>query len=547
MGYHEEYDGIVLGAGHNGLITQAYLARAGLRTLSIDRAQHAGGGLTTDADNTTPGIFHATHAVSFRGIDSTPWYRDLELDSWHVEMLEPDPNIASILADGRALCWHRDAARTAKSIEAFSTRDAHTWLTISAEYRELTQTILGPELQSAPIADDERASLLAGTALGRTYLDLLQLSPRQFVENTFEAPQVKAMLMYFCIIREVDVNVPGQGHLIPSYLSSTRPGQLVKGGSYALARALKHDIHAHGGHIMEQTAIRRILVADGRATGVELADGRRIRAGFVASSLNPQQTFLELLDDGVLSADVTTKAEQYRYQSVGQIFGVNVATQDAPHYRAADTNPDVSTALLTFLGLDDPAAVYQLYDDAEAGRLAEQIMLIGGCPTQHDPSQAPSGNHAAFMWQKTPYDLDGDPLNWDTHKPRQLEAILDFWARYAPNVGGSNLLNAFAGSPLDTERRYPSMGRGDLFHGWNGPGQRGIDRPIPGGKPYRAIEPDRLFLCGSSTHPGGNITGNPGYIAAGEILRDLGIKRWWTPRDVWADLRSAAAPSLTDS
>jgi phytoene dehydrogenase-like protein len=99
------------------------------------------------------------------------------------------------------------------------------------------------------------------------------------------------------------------------------------------------------------------------------------------------------------------------------------------------------------------------------------------------------------------------------------------------------VLNAFAGSPLDTERRYPSMARGDLFHGWAGPGQWGVDRPFPGGKPYRAIEPDRLYLCGSSTHPGGNITGNPGYIAAAEILGDLGINPWWTPRDIWSDLR----------
>jgi phytoene dehydrogenase-like protein len=161
---------------------------------------------------------------------------------------------------------------------------------------------------------------------------------------------------------------------------------------------------------------------------------------------------------------------------------VNIATREAPSYTAAKAEPDVANSWLIFLGLDDPAPVYQLYDDAEAGRLAEQIMLIGGCPTRHDPTQAPSGNHAAFMWQKTPYNLHGNPLNWDAHKPRQLEAVLEFWARYAPNVLGDNLLTAFAGSPLDTERRYPSMGRGDLFHGWMGPWQRGVERPFPGGK-----------------------------------------------------------------
>jgi phytoene dehydrogenase-like protein len=353
MGYLDEYDGIVLGAGHNGLIAQAYLARARLKILSIDRAQHAG----------------------------------------------------------------------------------------------------------------ERASILSRTALGRTYLDLLRLSPRQFVESAFQTPAVKAMLLYFCIIREVDVNVDGQGHLVPSYIASSRPGQIVRGGSYALARGLKHDIYAHGGHIMEQAEPRRILVKNGRAVGVELLDGRRIQADFVVSTLNPHQTFHRLLGGETISEELSGKAENYRYQSVGP--------RDAPRYRATETDPDVASTWLVFLGLDDPAAVYQLYADADAGRLSEQIMLIGGCPTQSDPTQAPSGYHAAFMWQKVPYHLHGDPLNWDHQKPGHIRTILDFWAQYAPNVRGDNLLNAFAGSPLDTERRYPNMARGDLMQGWVGPGQRG--------------------------------------------------------------------------
>jgi phytoene dehydrogenase-like protein len=530
VGYLDEYDGIILGAGHNGLIVQAYLARAGLKVLSVDRAQHAGGGLTTAEDNSVPGLFHATHAVSFRGITSTPWFQDLELRSWDVELLEPDPNITSITSDGRSICWYGDVDKTAKSIEVFSSADAGAWRSVAADYRELTQKIVGPELQSRPVPEDERSSILSRTALGRTYLDLLELSPRQFVENTFQAPALKAMLLYFCIVREVDINVAGQGHFIPSLIATSRPGQIVKGGSYALARGLKHDIYAHGGHIMEQTEPRRILVKNGRAIGVELLDGRRIRADFVVSTLDPHQTFRRLLGGEAISGELSGMAENYRYQSVGPIFGVNVATRDAPRYLAAETNPDVDDTWLVFLGLDDPASVYQLYRDADAGRIPEQIMLMGGCPTQHDPTQAPSGHHAAFMWQKVPYKLHGDPRNWDHRKPDQMQAILDFWARYAPNVRGDNLRGAFAGSPLDTERRYPGMARGDLIHGWSGPGLRGIDRP------YRAIEPDRLYLCGSSTHPGGNITGNSGYIAAGEILGDLGIDPWWTPRDIWSDL-----------
>jgi phytoene dehydrogenase-like protein len=542
MGYLDEYDGIILGAGHNGLIAQAYLARAGLKILSIDRGQHAGGGLQTPEDNALPGFFHGTHAVSFRGIRATAWYKELEIDRWGVEMVEPDPAIASIQRDGRALCWHSDLERTVASIAQFSPRDAEAWMRIATDYRELTQEVLGPELASPPIPEVERAELLAGRgALGREYLRLLELSPCQYIEDTFEHPSVQAMLLYYCVIREVDVNASGQGQVIPSYLATQLPGELVVGGSYSLARALKHEVYDHGGHIMEQTVPRRILVENGRAVGVELRSGRQIRAKeFVASSLNPQQTFVELLDGDGVTTETKAKAEDFKYQLVGQIFGVNVALKEAPAYTAGHSNSFADTARLTFLGLEDPAAVLRLYEDAEPGRLAEQIMLIGGCPSVHDPSQAPDGHHAAFMWQKVPYALHGDAKNWDEHKPAQLEAILSFWREYASNVGGENLLSAFAGSPLDTERRFPSMARGDLFHGWNGPGQRGVDRPFPGGRPYRAPDPDRLYLCGSSVHPGGNVSGLPGYIAAGEIAKDLGIQPWWTPRDMWADLRDAA-------
>jgi phytoene dehydrogenase-like protein len=133
------------------------------------------------------------------------------------------------------------------------------------------------------------------------------------------------------------------------------------------------------------------------------------------------------------------------------------------------------------------------------------------------------------------------PANWDTRKSAQLRAILGFWRSYAPNVGSGNLLNAFANSPLDTERRFPSMARGDLFHGWNGRGQRGVDQPFPGGRPYRAPEPDRLHLCGSTAHPDGNITGLPGYLAAGEIAADLGLTPWRGRRNIWEQLRTAGA------
>ncbi|MEU8304290.1 NAD(P)/FAD-dependent oxidoreductase [Actinomadura sp. NPDC048955] len=536
MGYEKEYDGIIIGAGHNGLITQAYLARTGLSTLSIDKGQHAGGGLQTPEDNALPGFFHGTHAVSLKGVTSSAWFKDLRLADWGVRFVAPDPSITSIQRDGRAIVWYASPERTAESIAQFSERDARTWRTIAAEHQDVVREIVGPEMSAPAVGSEERDRILRGSEMGRRYLKYAPLSPRQFIEDTFESDAVKAMLLYYCIIREVDVNVPDQGNVVPTFLASQVPGEIAVGGSYSLARALKHDVYAHGGHIMEQTTPRRIVVEGGRAVGVELEDGSLVRARqFVASSLNPHQTFLQLLGDDSPD-ELTQKTQDFKYQKVGQIFGVNVALKDAPDYTAAAANPDVNKARLTFLGLDDPADVLRLYDNADRGIVSDQVMLIGGCPTVHDPSQAPPGHHAAYMWQKTPYALGGDPANWDTHKERQLETVLDFWRGYAPNLGGANLLGAFAGTPLDTERRFPSMQHGDLFHGWFGPGQRGVDRPFPGMRGHAVPGVERLYLAGSSAHPGGNITGFPGYLAASQIADEVGVSRWWDVRDIWAEL-----------
>ncbi|GII92914.1 phytoene desaturase family protein [Sinosporangium siamense] len=536
MGYKQEYDGIIIGAGHNGLITQAYLARAGLSTLSIDRGQHAGGGLQTPEDNSLAGFFHGTHAVSLKGVSSSAWFNDLGLADWGVRFVVPDPSIASIQRDGRAIVWYESVEKTAESIAQFSKRDAEAWRTIAIEHRDVVREIVGPEMSSPAVTFEERDRILKKSDVGRRYLKYAALSPRQFIDDTFENDAVKAMLLYYCIIREVDVNVQDQGNVIPTFLASQLPGEIAVGGSYSLARALKHDVYAHGGHIMEQTTPRRILIEAGRAVGVELEDGSVIRARrFVASSLNPHQTFLQLLGDDS-TAELTTKTNDFKYQKVGQIFGVNVSLKDAPDYTAAETNPDINQARLTFLGLEDPAAVLRLYDNADRGVVSDEVMLIGGCPTVHDPSQAPPGHHAAYMWQKTPYALGGDASNWDSYKDRQLQIVLDFWRSYAPNLGGANLLGAFAGSPLDTERRFPSMQRGDLYHGWFGPGQRGVDRPFPGMRGHAVPGIEGLYLAGSSAHPGGNITGFPGYLAAAQIAEDTHAPRWWTPRNVWTDL-----------
>jgi phytoene dehydrogenase-like protein len=162
----------------------------------------------------------------------------------------------------------------------------------------------------------------------------------------------------------------------------------------------------------------------------------------------------------------------------------------------------------------------------EAGTIPPTVMW-GSCPSRFDPTQAPAGRHTAFMWEKLPFHLHGDATNWDAAGPQHGQAMLDAWNRYAPNVHAA-LVDWFVSTPLDTERALPNMHEGDLLVGALAHGQVGYHRPFPGAGHYRGYVPG-LYLCGSCCHPGGNITGLPGYNAAQVILADLGIPAPWAP------------------
>lgn len=525
-----QYDAIVLGAGHNGLVLQAYLARCGLSTLSIDRAAVMGGGLYTAEDNANPGFLHNTHSVFHRAITAMPWFKDLQLAEQGVRYVHPPLNMALILEDGRNFRWYLDVNRAAESLAEFSKRDANRLKEIHEEYAEMVQRVVGPLGMCPPIPEARRRELLCRSRTGRKFLEAAAMSPREFAEKNFESDVFRSVLMFFCIIREFDVNEPGHGYLIPSLIASTHKAELCVGGSYNLARGLASVIRSAGGEILEQAVPRRILLRNGQACGVQLADGSEFSASLVVSSLNPQQTFLELLEPSAIPPGLDKSLRNYRYQVVGPLFGVNVALREAPAYDAARQWPELSQAFVTILGLQSPDEIYQLY----SGRYPSRMTLWGTTPTQFDPSQAPPGRHTAFQWQKVPYALDGDARNWDRRKQSLHREALDRWREFAPNMTQENILNSFATTPLDTERRFPNMAGGDLMVGWMGREQSFENRPVPGAGAYRT--PIRgLYLCGSCAHPGGNITGLPGYNAARVIAEDLGLKRWWSVIDLEAE------------
>src|SRR5947207_124529 len=298
------YDGIILGAGHNGMILQAYLGKAGMKVLAIERKAVTGGGLATLEDPRHPGFLHNTHAFFQRATTAMPWYADLDLARHGAHYIEPEMHVALLTKDGGLLGWWTDIDRTAQSFEQFSRKDAETLRRWHHEFVPIVRDILAPEAKAPPLPPDERRRLLERSPSGRRLLEVSALSPLEFVQQEFEHPTVRAGLLFFNGLREVDLRVRGFGHHIAALLASPAKAQMSRGGTAALARALEGAVHESGGDFRGMTEPKRIVVESGRVIGIETSEGDFIRARhFVVSSLNPHQTFLDLLDDEVPRAD----------------------------------------------------------------------------------------------------------------------------------------------------------------------------------------------------------------------------------------------------
>lgn len=515
-------DALILGSGHNALVLACYLARSGVKPLVLEKNAIAGGGLTTVEWPEGSGFRHHTHSFFHRAISSMPWHRDLELERHGARYVEPELNVAMLTADDRALEWWTGFEKTVESFARFSPRDAGALRRWHDDFVPVVERILIPEAQSPPLDAVRRAELLSRSRLGRRLLEASALSPLEFVRREFEHPAVRAGLLFFNGLREVDLRLPGFGHSIPALIASKRKAQMCLGGAARLAEALIADLREHGGEVMVNAEPRSILMRNGQAAGVELMNGGRIEAKIICSGLNPQQTFLDLIPADAAPSRLREQAAAFQYNLLAPLFALNLCLSEAPRYRAA------GDAFMVILGLDYAAQFEGIVEAHERGEIPRTVMW-GACPTAFDPSQAPAGKHVAFMWEKLPYQLRGDPANWDREKEAHGQAMLDLWCEKAPNLRDA-VEHWFVRSPLDTERSFPNMRRGDLLIGAFANDQAGINRPFSGAGRYRTAIPG-LYLCGGSTHPGGNITGLCGYNAARVVHADLGLPVTWNPPD----------------
>ncbi|MBI5966393.1 MAG: NAD(P)/FAD-dependent oxidoreductase [Deltaproteobacteria bacterium] len=535
----DTFDAIIIGGGHNGQILGGYLTKAGLETLVLERRMEPGGGLCTE-EVTIPGFWHNLHAYFLRWLPDLPFYKDLELERYGIKVKMPPVQTVVPFSDGRCLVFHMDEGKTIKNISYFSRKDAQTYKDLLGRFRAINEKIITPEGYSPPLPSQEKKALLEKSELGREYLAISKKSPLELAKEFFESEQMRAMVIFVVTTRMFLADEPGLGYHFIQALNGSVRGSFCMGGSHYLAHGTCKFLEAHGGRLWEASHVREIIVEGGRATGVILDDGRRIHARrLVVSSVDIPQTFLELVGEDKLEPHIVQRAKNFKFSRF-VLFSAHLALNEPLHYTSTPFNPDINAGFNYNIGLESTEDFLGHVREINEGIPPKKPGMQCAVPTLHDPTQAPPGKHAAFLWQFAPYHLrDGGPQAWDRIKAEYMEVCLERWRQYAPNLNTSNIIAKYAFSPLDVERKLINMCYGDHCVGRASQDQMLENRPFPGLKPYRTpIE--GLYLCGSGSHPFGNITGAPGYNAANVICEDLELKKWWNPpdlRELWSKLQ----------
>jgi phytoene dehydrogenase-like protein len=523
------YDAVIVGAGHNGLVTAGYLARAGWRVLVLERRAVVGGACVTE-EVFGPG-YRVSTAAYLVSLLQQRVVRDLELHRFGYQVLPKDPASFGPLPDGRHLFLYPDQHRTCEAIAAFSAVDAQrypayeAWIERAVQFIEPLLLESPPNLPPRDVGDWLRLGRLGARLVRRSPRelgDLLRLftaSARDVLEPWFESDALKVALATDGVIgTSGGPATPGTAYVLLHHVMGGVGGVrglwgFVRGGMGALSDALAASARAAGAEVLTSAEVERVLIQGERATGVMLRDGRELRARVVVSNADPKRTFLGLVGAEHLPDDLVRQMQTYR--CAGASFKLNLAVGELPSYTAlpgTQVGPQHRATTHICPSLDH---LERAWDDAKYGRPSHEPLLEVTIPTTYDPELAPPGKHLVSVFaQYAPYQLRQG--SWDQERERFAQRVVDLLGQYAPNLPGA-IEKVHALSPLDLEREYGLTG-GNIFHGELSLDQLFAFRPVAGCARY-ATPVRGLYLCGSGTHPGGGVTGAPGHNAAHAILR----------------------------
>jgi phytoene dehydrogenase-like protein len=536
LGQADNFDALIIGGGHNGLVCAAYLAGAGMRTAVIERRGVLGGAAVTEEFH--PGFRNSSCSYTVSLLDPAI-IAELNLPAHGLRIVErPYANFLP-LPDGGSFRFGGEF--TPREVARLSRRDAERL----PEYFSMLERVVAvlralaretpPNVSDRFVLADWLASLTLARRLRgldmrgrRDLLDLFTKSAGEMLDAWFESDPLKAVLGWDSIVGNfASPYSPGSAYVLLHHVFGEvngKPGAWghAIGGMGAISNAIAAEARARGVAVRADAPVEKVIIEQGRATGVALADGTRLRARHVVASVNPKLLYTRLIDPDHLDPELLGRFERYRCGS--GTFRMNVALSELPDFNAApgtDLQPHHASGILI-----GPSLAYfeRAFFDAKsrehnAGWAREPVVELV-ISSALDDTLAPEGRHVASLFcQHVNPEVPG---GWDTHRETFADLVVETVNRYAPNFSASVLGRRIL-SPLDLEREYGLVG-GDIFHGALGLDQLFSMRPVLGQANYRGAVPG-LYTCGSGAHPGGGVTGLPGRNAAREILKDAGRRR----------------------
>jgi phytoene dehydrogenase-like protein len=528
-----KYDAIIIGGGHNGLVCAAYLAKNGLKPLVLERRGVVGGAAVTE--EIAPG-FRASIFSYLMSILHPRIQADLELRRHGLEVM-PCSDMLSPLDDGDYIVFSDNVARTQASFVRFSAKDAAIYPEFDRFLNE-TVNIFRKLLWETPFDPTRRDwktfKQAAGFAMrnrryaGRFFniFDMLSMSAYDFLSEWFEDERIKAVLAYYASIGTfAGPKTPGSAYVIMHHLMGENAGAggwgFIKGGMGAITQALAASARSHGAEILTDSPIAEVTVTNGRAIGVVTTDGRSYTAPLIISNASAKVLYLDLVGEQHLPAEVVRDVRNYRTFSTA--FKMNLAVERPPQYRCLDKaladGALGSWSYPTYVHIaPDIDYLERAYDDAKYGGYSAAPFITPVVPTIVDQTLAPPGKHVVNLFGgHAPYRLrEGD---WTTQRANFQKTVLDTMDRFAPGFS-SDIIASQLLLPEDIER-IVNLPQGHIFQGELSLDQLFFSRPVSHYADYRTPI-QGLYICGASMHPGGGVSGIPGYNAAREVLRDAG-------------------------
>ena len=524
----DKRDVVIIGGGHNGLVTAFYLAKAGFKPLVLERRAQLGGAAITD--EFYPG-FRCSTLAHAAGPIRPDIVRDMQLEKNGLKLITPEVGVTALSPDGRAMVLYNDAKRAAQEISGFSQRDAAKYPEFQASLAKMGKVLAGALALAPPNIDDpSKADLWGMLQTGRAVRKLgkkdmyrlLRWGPMavaDLVAEFFETELLRATIAARGIFGTflgpwsagsslvLLIRAAGDSHPAGS-------AHFAAGGMGAVTQAMTAAAKAAGAEIRSGVEVIEVRVKDGAATSVVLSTGEEITAKAIISNADPKRTLLKLVDPTHLAPDFVLKLQHYRMP--GTVAKVNLALSGLPSFTALKGGNTDALGGRIHIG---PEIDYleRAFDQSKYGSFSAHPYLEIAIPSISDPSLAPAGKHVMSVYvQYAPYKLKGS--NWESQRVPLGDTVVKTIAQYAPNLP-SLIVSHQIITPQDLEDTYGLTG-GHIFHGELSLDQFLTMRPLLDWARYRTPI-QKLYLCGSGTHPGAGLTGGSGANAAREILKDL--------------------------